>query len=237
MKKKNIIICIIGAVVLAGAYLVVAYTLDGVSTVAPEAPAEEQLEAVEDAEQEWQSKVDIIAQAMAENGNFTEDSIRSVKEKNLNINALYDFRDMNEEQMKEYVAHLSQVNRYQRGFGLGYLRIRAEILGKMSANGPRLTVEALDGLVSQSHSREELYSSIRAQYGEADFVPTSSLSIVTVEYWLNDEGTDWLLMEVGSLENGAVRQVGLGHYDSDKGVKGELLYSTDDLKALYSAAE
>ncbi len=207
------------------------------STDEVKAPVEEQLTDVQDAEQKLQSKVDILAQAMAENGNFTEDSIRSVKEKKLDINTLYDFRDMNEEQMKGYIDRLSQVNRYQRGIGLGYLRIRAEILGKMSADGPRLSVEALEELINQSHSRKELYNKIRAQYGEADFVnPMSGYSGGMIEYWLNDEGTDWFLMDVTSME-GIVRQIGLGHYDSDNGVTGELLYSSDDLKALYSAAE
>lgn len=233
MKKKHIIIVMLSALVLAGATVAVAYTLDITKTVAPDAPIEKQLEATQEAEQKLKSKVDILARAMAENGNFTEDSIRSVKESDLNINTLYDFCDMNEEQIEKYTARLSQVSRDRRGIGLGYLRIRDEAFGKIAADAPRLTVDALKELVGQSISRRDLYDKILNRYGAADFVPPSSSGIATVEYWLNDEGTEWLLLQVGSIENGAVMQAGLGHYDSDKGVTGELLYSTDELKALY----
>ena len=236
MKKKNIIICSIAAIVLAGASVAVAYTLDRADTVAPDAPIEEQLEAAEKAEQKLRSKADIIAREMAGNGNFSEEDICFMKEWKMNPNTLYDFRDMNEEQMKEYVKRAGRVNLYKRGIGLGLLRIRAEVLGKMSADAPRLSVEALEGLIKESHSRKELYDNIRNRYGEPDFVNiTSGYCGCMIEYWLNDEGTDWFLVDVGgSLESGVVSQIGLGHYNSEKGSnEGDLLYSTDALKALF----
>ena len=234
--KKNIIVIALAAV-LAGALLSTACSREdsGVGDAGSRPATGEQHTAGETEaeltyEQQLQRRAGILAQAMDENGHFTEDEVRSVKEWKLNLNALYDFRDMNEEQMKEYAARVGQVNRYKRWIGLGYLRIRAEVLGKMSTDAPRLTVEALEGLIKESNSRKELYDNIKNRYGEADFVfMGGGGGSPMAEYWLNDEGTEWLLFQAGS----AVYQVGLAHYDPDKGVTGELLYSPDDLRALF----
>lgn len=233
MKKKNIIICSIAAIVLAGASVAVAYTLDRADTVAPDAPIEEQLEAAEKAEQKLRSKADIIAREMSGNGNFSEEAIQSMKNQKLNPNTLYDFRDMNEEQMKEYVKRAGQVSPHKRGVGLGFLRIRAEVLGKMSVDAPRLSVEALDELVKESHSRTELYDNIRNRYGEPDFTYSNEAAATILEYWLDDEGLDYLLVYAPGSR--MVTQIGLLHYNAENGgtEEGEQLYSIEDLKALY----
>ena len=242
MRKKNLIIIALAAV-LAGTLLSTACSREdsgsvgaaGTGTATEEQHTAGETEAELTYEQQMRRRADFLAQAMAENGNFTEDEVRSTKEWKLNQNALYDFRDMNEEQIKDYAARVGQVNRYKRWIGLGYFRIRAEVLGKMSADAPRLSVEALDELVKESHSRTELYDNIKSRYGEPDFVFDTEANAVGAEYWLNNEGTEFFLLAIkGGLENGHVAQIALGHFNSEKGSnEGDLLYSTDDLKALY----
>lgn len=241
MRKKNLIIIALSTLVLAGALLSTACSREDSGSVGTDesgaATGEQhtagETEAELTYEQQLQRRAGILAQAMDENGHFTEDEVRSTKEWKLNPNTLYDFRDMNEEQMKEYVARVGQVNRHLRWIGRGYFRIRAEVLGKMSADAPRLSVEALEGLVKESHSRTELYDNIRNRYGEPDFTYSNEAVATILEYWLDDEGLDYLLVYAPGSR--MVTQIGLLHYNAENGgtEEGEQLYSIEELKALY----
>ncbi len=267
MKKKTIIICTIAATIMAGASVVAAYTLDGISTIAHDAPIEEQLAAVEKAgtiikevvdnngdkyyttmtkeevaaEAKRVKTKDILARVTAKNEHFGEEYATSLKEVDgFGEDMIRDCYDMNETQIKEYVERLGSTKR--RGGILGsYPRICNETLGIQSASTPRLTVEALDALVSQSHSAVEFCNNISSQYGSPDFCcQFSGREGLRKQYWLDDEGTEWIeLVVVPNNDDWVVERISLQNYDDflNGDRSGKKLYSKKDLKAIFSTAE
>ena len=254
MKKKNIIICIVGTVILAGASAVAAYTLDGVRTVPPETPVEADVvmrETIDDsgnkryitltkeeveAEAKWEKTKDILARVTAENKHFGEEYAASLKEVDgFGDDMIRDCCDMNEAQIKEYVERKAQCGlRIGSPAGTSYARIRDEILGKVPADAPRLTVEALEKLITESHSAVEFYNNIRSRYAVDFTYQFSGRDGGVDQYWLDDEGTEWIeLVVVPNNENDLVVEwIALKNYDDYLG-SGKTLYSDTDLKALY----
>lgn len=254
MKKKNIIIAALGAAVLIGASAVAAYTftLDNDKVVTPDPPAENEVivreeideygnkryitltkEEVE-AEAKWEKTKNILARAMDEDEHFGKDYGALLREADtFGYHMIQDCFDMNEVQIKKYVERLGGVKPRCSGF---YCRIRAEVLGKMSADAPRLSVEALDKIVKESHSREELYNNIQSRYFSPDYMfQYSGRSGYAEEYWLDDEGSDWIKLSVvpDDDDKWGVEGIYLVNYEDSYG-HAKILYTPEDLKALFS---
>ena len=62
-----------------------------------------------------------------------------------------------------------------------------------AADAPRLTVEALNEIISQSADENELWKKIMDQYGSSDqWMSFSGVAGFETRYWLNDDGSKYI---------------------------------------------
>lgn len=209
MKKKTIIIAGLSALVLAGVTVGAVYAFDrGVSSevASPEKTAvlvkddpsiEVDISDIDmtrpHAESRKRYRVehervrsvidDVVAEVMDENPD--------VKEINISEN---DCMDMTREQIKLYAELYAKVKSEAKVKPLGQLpRIISQARGEMPLDAPRLTVEALNEIISQSADENELWKKIMDQYGSSDqWMSFSGVAGFETRYWLNDDGSKYI---------------------------------------------
>ncbi len=212
MKKKNIIIVVLSALVLAGATVGAAYALDkGISyeVAVPDKAAvlvkddpsieislDEALASAgvskvprTEAQKTYyieRAKVrsvisDVIAEVKAENPGLEEVNI-----------GLEECLDMTKEQIKLYANLLAKEKNNNRPGSL-CPRILAQAKGEMPLDAPRLTVEAVNEIISQSSDLSEMCGKIRERYGAPDTLCMGSgIPVTQAEYWLDDEKSQYI---------------------------------------------
>lgn len=103
-----------------------------------------------------------------------------------------------------------------------------------TSDAPRLSVEAVEAIITASHSAVEFYNNIRSRYAVDSAYPFSGRVGGVNQYWLDDEGTEWIeLVVVPNNDNEwVVEWIALKNHDDYWG-SGKTLYSDTDLKALF----
>lgn len=217
MKKKHIIIAVLCALVLAGATVGAMYALDGTDSAddtentnnaGPGAPVENAILVKDDpsikvdvpetytdgsmvyyyTEQEKTYLVEHEKVRAAISDVISKDE--SLKKTTISDSLVDECIDMTKEQIREYVEYLAKIGAENIGPLEKYPRALAQARGEISLDAERLTVEALDEIISQSADESEMYIKLSERYGEPDYRMSCSGTIGgAYEYWLDDEGS------------------------------------------------
>ena len=92
----------------------------------------------------------------------------------------------------EQKAQLEQLKKKEQHVFGEFQRARAVILGELAADAPRITLEQLDSMTAESESFAEVMQKLRTAQPYPDF--TGGSGVTLIEYWLDDDGTEQILV-------------------------------------------
>lgn len=244
MKKKTIIIAFLSALVLAGTTVVAVFALDkGISSEV--ATPDKAAVLVKD---DPSVKVDVPKTYMEAGISFdySEDQINAMVEQEKVRSVLsevvaetpglekiymdeYECMDMTRDQIKRYGELLVKVGAESKNMMNDYPRVRAQAMGELPLDAPRLTVDVLNEIIGQSASKDEMWEKIREQHVISDeSLQFSGYPGSKSRYWLDDEGSEQIVFTSRWNE----MEISLYNAESDTS---ELLYSEEDLTNLFAA--